>query len=195
MINLLDIETQRHYRAARLNLKLRGYLTLLLVTLLAIVVAFASGVYLTRSERAVADRELAQGEQSVASYAKVKKEAEDFSSNLKIAKAILSQEVLYSDMIVQIARTLPSSAVLSSLVLDQATLHKPITLAARVKTKDDAVVLKNTLEDSPLFESVNLNSINEQPVTPSTKGTPRTYPVVVTLSMNVTKGKPGSLLP
>ena len=195
MINLLDTETQRHYRAARLNLKLRGYLTLLLITLVLIVALFGFGVFLTRSERAIAERELAQGEQSVARYASVKKEAEDFSANLKIAKAILSQEVLYSDMMVQIARTLPSSAVLSSLVLDQATLQKPITLAARVKTKEDSVILKNTLEDSPLFERVNLNSINEQPVFPGTKGIPRTYPVVVTLSMNVTKGKPGSLLP
>lgn len=195
MINLLDTETQRHYRAARLNLKLRGYLTLLLATLVAIVLLFGFGVYLTRAERAVADQELAEGERSVARYASVRKEAENFSDNLKIAKSILGQEVLYSDMIIQIARTLPNSAVLSSLALDQATLQKPITLAARVKTKEDAVTLKNTLEDSPLFEKVNLNSINEQPVQPTTKGIARIYPVTVTLSMNATKGKPGSLLP
>jgi Tfp pilus assembly protein PilN len=168
---------------------------MLLVTLLVIVASFGGGVYLTREERGLAEQELSAGEQSVARYGKVKKEAEDFSANLTIAKSILSQEVLYSDMIVQIARTLPGSAVLSSLRLDQATLQKPIVLAARVRTKDDAVTLKNTLEESPLFEKVNLNSINEQPITPATAGIARTYPVVVALSMNVTKGQPGSLMP
>jgi len=195
MINLLDSETQRHYRAARLNLRLRGYFSLLLVTIVIIVGLFASGVYVTRSERTVAESELASGQASVKAYDDVKKQAEDFSANLKIAKSILSQEVLYSDMIVQIAKTLPSSAVLSSLALDQTTLSKPITMAGLVKTKADAVTLKNTLEASPLFESVNINNITEEELGDNPPAIKRQFPVSVTLSMNVTKGQPGSLLP
>ena len=195
MINLLDADTLKHYRAARLNMKLRGYFVLLLVTLVIILAMFAAGVYLTRSERVAAESELQAGKSSVAQYDGVRKEAEAFTSNLRTAKSILSQEVLYSDMMVRIAKTLPDSAVLSSLALDQTTLTKPITLSGRVRTKDDAVTLKNTLEASPMFESVNINTINEETVTESTKGIARTYPVTVILSMNVTKGQPGSLRP
>lgn len=195
MINLLDTETQRHYRAARLNLKLRSYLTTILVTLLLIVIFFGGGIFITRAERAAAEAELQSGQASLAQYSDVKKQSEDFTSNLKIAKSILSQEVLYSDMLVRIAKTLPNSAVLTTLTLDQTTLQKPIVLAGRVRTKDDAVILKNALEESPMFEGVNLNNITEQPPSPTDTGLARDYPVTVTLSMQATKGQPGSLLP
>ena len=193
MINLLDNETQRQYRAARLNLKLRGYFALLLATLVVILAMFGGGVYLTWSERSVAETELKSGQASLREYDDVKKQAEDFTANLKIAKSIVNQEVLYSDMIVQIAKTLPNSAVLSSLALDQTTLTKPVSMAGRVKTKSDAIVLKNTLEASPLFESVNLNSIIEEEVTAGSSTVRRQFPVSVTLSMNVSKGEGGLL--
>jgi Tfp pilus assembly protein PilN len=195
MINLLDTDTLRHYRAARVNVLLRKYVVLLILTLVAVLLAFAGGIFITLGERSAAEAEIASHQQALTQYADVKKEAESFTANLKIAKSILSQEVLYSDMIVQIARTLPSGAILSSLSLDQETLTKPIVLAGRVRTKDEAVTLKNTLESSPLFESVNLNSINEQAVQKTSPEIVKKFPVVVTLSMNATKGKPGSLLP
>lgn len=195
MINLLDAESLKRYRAARLNVRLRKYVILLLTTLLIVVVSFAGGVFISLGERSAAEADIAANQQALTQFADTKKEAENFSENLKIAKSILNQEVLYSDMIVQIARTLPNTAILSSLSLDQETLKKPLVLVGRVSTKDDAIILKNTLETSPLFESVNLNSINEQPITKTSSETVKKYPVIVTLSMNASKGTPGSLLP
>lgn len=196
MINLLSNDTQRQHRAARMNLKLRGYLVLLLATLIGVVVIFGGGYFLTLNERAVAKDQVAQNDQLTAQYAPVRERANTFASNLTIAKAILSQEVLYSDMISKIAATLPSSAILSSLALDQETFTEPVTFTARVVTKSDAIILKTTLENSPLFEDVNINSINEEEiVNTETNQTKISHPVIVTISTTFTKGVAGSFLP
>jgi Tfp pilus assembly protein PilN len=187
MINLLPIESQRYYRAARLNLLLRMYLVILGLLLLSVVGIFGTGYYLTVHERAIAEQELQQQQSETASYASVRSEAKDFASNLKIAKSILSQETLYSDMIVQIAQTLPSSAVLTSLSLDATSFQKPVTVSARVKAKTDALVLKSTLENSSLFEDVSLSNITETPPGATGNRIIRDFPITVSLSAKLSK--------
>lgn len=196
MINLLSTPQQRIYRAARLNLKLRNYLLLSLGLSVIIAAIFGGGLYLTLADRSAAEGLYEERKKSLAQYDGVKAEAESFVSDLKIAKAILSQEVRYSDLIVKISQTLPADTVLNSLILDKTTLAKPLTLSARVATKGDAVTLKSALENSPLFDGVNINSVIEEQISDGELNPMRVkYPVSVTLSMNVTKGQPGSLLP
>lgn len=196
MINLLSTPQQHIYRAARLNLKLRSYLLLSLALFAVIAAIFGGGLYLTLVDRSAAESLYQERKQSLAEYDSVKAEAESFASDLKIAKSILSQEVRYSDLIVKVSQTLPADAVLNSLILDKTTLAKPLTLSARVASKGDAVPLKATLESSPLFDGVNINSVIEEQIGEGELNPMRVkYPVSVTLSMNVTKGQPGSLLP
>lgn len=196
MINLLNSAAQKEHHAARTNLRLRGYLVLLLATFIGVVLIYGSGLFLTINERATANTQTTANSQLTAQYAPVRAKADAFAANLRTAKAILSQEVLYSDMITKIANTLPANTVLSSLALNQQTLKKPITLAARVKAKQDAIVLKSTLENSPLFESVNINNISEENIADTeTNQTKISHPVIVTISMTLSHGQPGSLLP
>lgn len=191
MINLLSIEAQRQHRAARLNLQLRTYVVGLLVTLLLVLGMFGGGLFLTMRERAAFESELASHRAETTSYQNVRNQATAFAANLKIAKTILSQEILYSDLITRIASTLPSSAVLTALALggDTVTTTQQLTLNARVKTKEDAIVLKNTLEASPLFENVNLNTITQDPPSNGTQDNRivRDFPVVVTISVTQSK--------
>lgn len=196
MINLLNSTAQKEHRAARTNLRLRGYLVLLLATLLGVAAIFGGGLFLTLNERSTANAQSTENSQLTAQYAPIRAKADTFAANLRTAKAILSQEVLYSDMITKIASTLPANTVLSSLVLNQQTLKKPIMLTARVKTKDDAIVLKSTLENSTLFENVNINNISEENIADTeTNQTKISHPVIVTISMTISHGQPGSLLP
>jgi len=190
MINLLAVESQKYYRAARLNLLLRTYIFVLLGVLFLVIIIFGAGYYLTIRERAVANEELKQHQQETIAYQSVRNQANDFTNNLKTAKTILSQETLYSDLITQIAKTLPSSATLTSLTLDANSFQKPITLSARVKTKADALTLKNTLETSSLFENVSLSNVTEEPPSDnsaSTNSIVSNFPVTVTLSAQLSK--------
>lgn len=185
MINLLDGDAQKLYRAARLNLKLRTYFTFMLIALVLVVGVFAVGLYLTMSERELAKAEGEANAQLVQQYTVEKQQAETFTNNLKIAKAILAQEILYSDLIVKIAQALPANSILSSLSLDQTALTKPITLTARVVNQNDAVVLKNALEASTLFENVNINSVAVMDVSQEKNTMLRNHPVVVVLSLKM----------
>ena len=191
MINLLAPESQKRFRAARLNLKLRSYIFILLATLLGVVGIFGAGYYLTLSERAIAERKLQDYQQQTASYQGVRNEAKAFADNLKIAKSILSQEIVYSDLVTQIAQTLPSSAVLTALNVDATTIAKPMVLSGRVKTKNDALVLKSTLEASPLFENVSINNVTDAPEFDNPSSTQnriiRSFPVTVTVSVTLSK--------
>lgn len=195
MINLLPTETQALNRAAHLNLKLRNYIFILFGVLLIVLTIFGSGFYSTMQSRSAAESELQTNQQETIAYQKVRNEAKSFADNLKIAKSILSQETLYSDLIAQIAQTLPSSAVLSSLTLDSASAQKPMLMTARVKTKSDALTLKNTLESSPLFEDVNLVSVTDPPAASGTGANNRIvrdFSVIVTLNAKMSKQTAGS---
>lgn len=195
MINLLNTETQRQYRAARLNIRLRSYLILLSVAFISVIAVFGGGLYLTLTDRSHAAAEKSAKESQLAQYHDIKQEAETFTTNLKTAKAILNQEVLYSDMIVSIANALPPDAVLSSLTLDTTTIAQPMALSARVATKDDSIRLKTSLETSPLFENVNINNIIVETISNTeTSVIKRELPVVVTISVTATRGQEGGLI-
>ena len=191
MINLLSTDSQKYFRAARLNLQLRTYIFVLLGVLFLVVMIFGGGYYLTIRERATANEELKLRQQETSAYQGVRDQANDFANNLKTAKTILSQETLYSDLITQIAKTLPSSATLTSLTLDATSFQKPVTLSARVKTKADALILKNTLETSSLFENVSLSNVTEEPAASGssapTNPITRDFPVTVTLNAQISK--------
>jgi Tfp pilus assembly protein PilN len=199
MINLLSVESQNYYRAARLNLKLRNYIFILLGVLLLVMGIFGAGYYLTAQERSVAEQELNRHQQETLSYQGVRNEAKSFADNLKIAKTILSQETLYSDLITKIAQTLPADAVLTSLILDETSFQKPIAFSARVKTKADALVLKSTLEASPLFQDVSLSNVTDESVIggggPTDNPIIRKFPVTVTFSAKIPKSIPGAATP
>lgn len=184
MINLLPLEMQRGNRAARLNLKLRSYIFILLATLIAVLGIYGAGYYLTLQNRSTAEAQLQQHEQETARFADVRKEAKTFADNLKIAKSILSQETLYSDLIVRIAQVLPHNAVLTTLTLDPTSFGpKPITISGRVKTETDALIVKSSLEASSLFEDVRLTNVTSD----GTASSAGDFPVAVTLSAKLSK--------
>jgi len=192
VINLLPADTQRNHRAARLNLKLRTYVFILLLALVAILGIYGGGYYLTLQERAVAESELQAHQQDTAKYASVRQEAKTFADNLRTAKSILSQETLYSDLLVQIAQTLPSNAVLTTLTLDTTSFQaKPVVISGRVKTETDALILKSKLEESPLFEDVRLTNVSTAATSGTAGSIANEFPVSVSLSAKMSK-KPTS---
>ncbi|RWZ79735.1 MAG: hypothetical protein EOT04_00540 [Candidatus Chaera renei] len=189
MINLLPDETKRNLRAARLNVLLLRYLIFLGVACLFIVGAFGVGYLLTASERTAAARDLAASQQTLAAYQKTKLDAQAFADNLRAARIILSNETIFSDLIVQIAKTLPPNTVLTSLNLSTDTLGKQIIINARTKDAEAPLALKTALENSPLFTNVSILTIAK----PSPSDPPprfmiaRDYPVTVTMSATLVK--------
>ncbi len=189
MINLLPLDYKKEMQAARVNVTLGRYVIFVIITIAAAFLIFAGGYFITIQARSQAKTDLASNNQQLSQYNRVKSEAEQFESNLQNAKAILDHQVSFSKLIVQIAKTLPSDAVLESLHLTTADIGgKPITLDARTANSGSAPLkLKDALESSPLFDDVSIISIKRDQSASSDSKVAADYPVEVQLSASLVK--------
>lgn len=190
MINLLSQDRKANIRAARLNVILRRYVFGLILTILAMIAAFGIGYAFTIMQRNAATAEREKNEQAVAQYSKVASEAKAFADNLTSAKAILSNEVLFSKLMTDIAKTMPRGSVLTNLSVTTTDIGgKPINLSARTMDAGATPLkIKSELEASPLFENVSINSISKNPPSDEDPIIARKYPVTVDLYVTLSRG-------
>lgn len=186
MINLLATDSKKQLRAARNNAVLRQYYMLLLLAAALLAAVFAVGFKVTFDQEAQYQSAQQQSEAESAKYQDVRKAAQNFDKDLAAAKTILASDVRFSKLITDIAGVIPSGVILSNLTLNtQETSNAPLTINGRAKTYEDAVKLKNSLEDSPIFESVSL--LNAGTGSGTGEGASASYPVTVSISAKFTK--------
>lgn len=187
MINLLPPESKKQIRAARNNHVIRRYYQLVLTSAALLAIVFAVGFKVTFDQENSYLAIKAQNDKEVAKFQDVRKAAQDFSSDLDVAKTILASDIRLSETITGIASVIPSGVILSNLSLNtQDTTNAPLNISARAKTYEAAVALKNSLEGSPIFENVSLqNAVTTLPEDATTT----MYPVAVTLSAKFSKAQ------
>ncbi len=186
MINLLPTDGKKQLRAARNNAVLRQYYILVVMAAILMAAVFGVGFKVTLDQEASYQKLKQQSETESAKYSAVRKSAEGFNADLKSAKTILASDVRFSQLITDIAGVIPTGVILGNLTLNpQDTTNAPLTVNARAKTYDDAVKLKNSLEQSPIFENVSLVSAGTGSGT--SEGAAAAYPVNVSISAKFTK--------
>lgn len=184
MINLLPNNDKRQLQAARTNSLLIRYN--LLMAAIIVFLGLAVGVtyvYLNTVKNS-SESVIADNAARVSDYASVQREASEFRANLATAKQILSHEVTYSNVVLEIAGLLPPGVVLDNLSLDANTFGTPITLIAHTKSYDAAIELKNTFQSSSLFSDVHFTTITSTVDADNATN----YPVTVNLSVTIKKG-------
>lgn len=186
MINLLPPDSKRQLRAARRNVSLQRYALFVGAVAILVFATFGFGYYLTTQEHNRLSAEIAASSANTAKYNAVRTSANQFTKDLSTAKVILSNEVVFSDLIIEITKTLPKNVVLSELNLSTETFGTEMSIQARAKNPDDGPIsLKSALEKSDLFGNVKIVSIDEKPLdTNSTallKPMERDYPVTFEL--------------
>jgi Tfp pilus assembly protein PilN len=187
MINLLSAQAKTDIRAGRLNVALTRYAIMILGSILFLVVIFGVGFAITTTEKAAAEAELETQKQEAQEYQAVLKESESFAKNLTIAKTIINNEIVYSQLLMSIAKFMPKDTVLSVLALDNTLLKsgKPIPISAEAKTYEAALKIKSSLEESPILESVNIVKIEEKPNAAGQEQV--AYPLDVDVNVSITK--------
>lgn len=185
MINLIGPERKKHFLAARRNVIWRRYTTLLVAVLIAIVVVIGGAGLLLFSQidvskQHVADNELKRDKQ----YQTIKKEAEEFRSNLANAKIILGAETNYSDIIVEFARSISPGCILVSIQLSEQGLANPQSFSFKCNSNDNIVPLKLALEGNSLFSNVSIVSTTSQ-LKNGVATDP--YPVSVTIAAKINR--------
>jgi Tfp pilus assembly protein PilN len=182
MINLLPHEEMRQLRAARTNILLLRY-NLLLVGAAAFLIVAVGITYIQLTNiKDSAERNISLNNEKSSDFAPISTQAEAFRTNLGTAKQILNREVTYTNVVLAIAKVLPSGVVLEDLSLDAQTFGTPTKLIAHAKTYEAALALKESFQSSKLFSDVHFDSI----ATEDNSAAPA-YPITVTLNVTIIK--------
>lgn len=200
MINLLSPKTKKNIRAARRNVQLRKYVVLVFIATIGTMAIYGIGFYTVMADQSRAEMQLNKDEAAKRSYAQVLSTAKEYKNNLKVASKVLSAGIVYSDFLIQTAQALPADSVLTDLSLSAAKASTTTTavkadsivLNARSATYGAALQVKNNLENSTLFENVNLSSITMQKITAESSALERKYPFTLVINVTVST-KRGSL--
>jgi Tfp pilus assembly protein PilN len=161
MINLLPPEEKRQLRAARTNTLLARYNILLLGAVAFLGLAIGIVYLYLSTTKAAADQTVQENTAQTNQYAGVLSEAQQFRSNLSIAKEILDREVTYTTVLLNIAQTMPEGVVLESLLLDSTTFGTETTLLASARNYDRALAFKDALQNSPYFTDAHFKTVDD----------------------------------
>jgi Tfp pilus assembly protein PilN len=161
MINLLPPEEKRQLRAARTNTLLARYNIVLLGAIAFLGLAIGIVYLYLSTTKAAADQVVQENATQTGQYSSVQNEAQQFRSNLSIAKQILDREIPYTTVLLNIAQTMPEGVVLESLVLDSTTFGTETTLSASARDYDRALAFKDALQNSPYFADAHFQSVND----------------------------------
>lgn len=179
MINLLPPKVKKEILAGRSNVLLWRYCVTSLI-LMGLLLLMVGAVYFMMSQsKASAEKTIETGNQQAEKYKEVQQKFNNFSQNLKTAKAILDKDVRYSKIAIKIAQALPANVILQTLNLDAKSFNQSVALTARGKSYSDALTLKQSFEKSSLFKDVNLSSVVVE------KDSKDGYPVAITINVTI----------
>lgn len=179
MINLLPPNTKKQMRAARSNVLLLRYNFLLIGALVFVLIAIGGTYFYLDTAKGNAEQLIEDSQTQAGRYASVQQDAESYRQKLATAKQILDQDVAYTKVILEIAKTLPSGVVIDKLSLDAKTFGSPTTFTARARDYQSALNLKDSLSDSSLFYNVSIASMSG--------GGGEGYPININLNVTIQK--------
>lgn len=121
MINLLPPEVKSGYHYARRNVLLRRWVVMCLIALIGLGVIVTYGLLSLQNSTDRYNKEIAANEKRFReeNYAGTQAQIKDISNSFKLAVKVLEQEVLFSQLLKQIAAVIPYNANLTGLNITQ----------------------------------------------------------------------------
>lgn len=182
MINLLPGDMKSQISAARVNVVLVRYITVIILAFLFLVLIQAGAYYLLDQSRQSAERLIEANTIKADVYGETKTELENLNSSLSATKPILDQEIFYSKVLVSIAQLMPAGTVIQEMTLTDEAFSKPLSMKIYAKTTENAVAVRDKFQQSNLFSSVTFETI-------SGSGGIEGYPVSATVSLTLSPGR------
>lgn len=147
MINLLPPETKQSYRYGRRNRRLLFWVFAVLLAIAGVVILTVAGQMVMKHsiDQNKAEVSAIDGRLKSQNQEATKKQATAITNNLKLMVTVLSKEVLFSSLLVQVGNITPPGVVLTSLSISQT--GGAIDISARAKNYDSAVRLQANLAD------------------------------------------------
>lgn len=161
MINLLPPDVKKNYSYARRNVVLRKWVVMFAVALVGLAIIGTYGLLTIQqstnryNHQIATTQELFEKEDFAGTQAKV----QDISNSFRLVVKVLSQEVLFSKLLKQIAATIPSDAKLTGLTINQT--QGGIDIAAAATNYSTATQVQVNLADpsNKIFSKADLVNI------------------------------------
>lgn len=174
MINLLPPDIKQQYRFARRNRSLRKWINIGLFALLgAIILTGAGGFYLSQQTKSYDQQATAITKELDAQHlGDVQQQIKDISNNLQLVIKVLSQEVLFSQLLKRLGTVTPANTMLTNLSISQT--QGAIDITAQTADYNSATQLQVNLSDpeNQIFSKADIVSIN---CPTNSNGTSSTY--------------------
>lgn len=194
MINLLPSDTKKSLSFAHHNTKLIKVIIGLGIGIFGIIIILFAGHFYLQQEVDSAKSSISDSEKSL----KDQKETEtiarvqDISSSLKLVVNVLSQEILFSQLLREVGSVMPPRTVLQDLKLS-SELDGAVELQAGAKDYDSATQIQVNLEKIPssIFEKADLVNVTCKT---DDKSAQNPYPCQATLTAIFSKDNNFTLL-
>jgi Tfp pilus assembly protein PilN len=161
MINLLPPELKTSYRFAHRNVKLRRWVILFVVALFGLGVISTFGLLTLQQSSTHYKNEIASSEAYLRKqkFKETQSHVKDISGSFKLVVQVLSQEVLFSQLLKQIATTMPNNAYLTQLSIGQT--KGAIDLTAQTSDYKTATQVQVNLADpaNKIFSKADILNI------------------------------------
>jgi len=183
MINLLPDVTKKELSAARVNTLLARYIGIIFLAFVFLVFILAGSYYLLDLTRQSSMELIESNDTKAEVYSTTKTQIDALSMQLQGAKGILDQEVLYSNILINFAQLMPAGTIIDKMTLEPSSFGtSPMTLTVYAKSTENAVALRDTFQNSPLFTNVNFQNIAD-----ASTGGPAGYPVSATMTLTLNR--------
>jgi Tfp pilus assembly protein PilN len=123
MINLIPTDLKTSYIYAKRNVILKKWVTLFVFALIGLAVLGTFGMVTIQQSSVRYEKDIASTKETFKKekFAETQKEVKDISDNFKLVVKVLGQEVLFSQLLKQIASIIPANANLTGLNISQTT--------------------------------------------------------------------------
>jgi len=162
MINLLPPETKDNYAYARRNSRLAKWLFTMSMAFVGLAMLGVFGIFFLDKTAKSYDSQVSvmQTNLKQQKQAETEKEVKEISNNLKLALQVLSKQILYSQMLKQLATIIPSNTALSNLTISDG--QKALDITANTTDYAAATQLQVNLADSTnkIFSKADILNIN-----------------------------------
>lgn len=181
MINLLPPDIKTSYAYGRRNVGLRKWVIIVLIALIGLGGLATYGLLTLKQSSLQYKNQVADAETKLDAdqYEATQKRVKDASSSFKLVLQVLGQEVLFSQLLKQIATTIPSNAILTGLNISQVQGAIDITAAARDYSTASQVQVNLADPSNKVFSKADIISISCGGEDTSSDSDPSLYPCSV----------------
>lgn len=162
MINLLPPEVKTNYKYARRAVGLRRWAIIFAVAFIGLAALSTFGLVSLHRSSLSYTKQIKSADAVFAkeNFSGTQKQVQDISNSFKLVVKVLSQEVLFSELLKQIAATIPASANLTSLNISQT--QGAIDISAIATDYNTATQVQVNLADpsNKIFSKADIVSIN-----------------------------------